>query len=202
MGAGDLRHPAGGCFVEWLKEKKAQREFEAFAADAFDSLYRSGFLMTGDVAETEDLLQETLLQVARRWNRVRSMERPVAYARRILVNLIIDGAQARTRRTGELGKDDGPEVLDEAAVRVLTGIDDRAEFVWALGTLTHRQRAVLTLRYFDDLSENEVAEVLGCPVGTVKSSASRAIDALREALGRSGERAGSAPVRQGREGEH
>lgn len=73
------------------------------------------------------------------------------------------------------------------AVRVLNGIEDLLEFRWALGALTPCQRAILILRYWDDLSEAEVAEVLECPVGTVKSSASRAVVELRRILGRGAE---------------
>ena len=171
--------------MEWPTAKRSRQGFDAFVATAAGPLFRTGYLMTSDVGETEDLLQETFIQVARRWSRVRSMQYPLAYARRILVNLVLDGAQARARRSAELGHEEvAPETIDLGAIRVLAGIDDVSEFRWALGALTPRQRAVLTLRYWDDLSEAEVAEILGCPVGTVKSSASRAVADLRRILGR------------------
>jgi RNA polymerase sigma-70 factor (sigma-E family) len=144
--------------------------------------------MTADVGETEDMLQETFIKVARRWDRVRSMEYPLAYARRILVNLVLDGAATRTRRDEELqSPHESSEAIDHSSVRVLSGIDDRSEFRWALGALPTRQRAVLILRYWDDLSEAEVAEILDCPIGTVKSSASRGLAELRRMLGQGNE---------------
>lgn len=170
--------------MDLLGTRRAKREFDAFVSSTAGPLFRSGYLMTADAAETEDLLQETFLKVAHRWHRVRSMERPGAYARRILVNLILDGAPARSRRGKELARsDDVPDVTDQGSVRVLSGIDDRSEFGWALTMLPPRQRAVLVLRYWDDLSEAETAEVLGCPVGTVKSTASRGVAELRRMLG-------------------
>ena len=170
-----------------MKRKTAERssqEFEAFVTETADPLFRSGYLMTANVAETEDLLQETFLRVARHWNRVRSMEHPLAYARRVLINLALDGAVARDRRGQELRNSDGAaQVVDQGSLRQLSGIDDQAEFQWALTALPPRQRAVLILRYWDDLSEQEVAEILRCPIGTVKSTTSRAVTELRSIFG-------------------
>ena len=154
-------------------------DFEQFVAAHVDDLLRTAYLIVWDEAEAEDLAQECLLKVARRWPRVRRMEQPQAYARRILVNLAVDGARGRARRRSELE----PEaVADPIAVDPLPELDLRAELLQALGQLPARQRAVLVLRYFNDLTEAQVAEVLGCPQGTVKSSASRGLARLREAL--------------------
>jgi RNA polymerase sigma-70 factor (sigma-E family) len=170
--------------MDWLTEGVARRQFESFAAGVTDGLVRTGYLMTGDLAETEDLVQETLLRVARRWRRVRTMDHPAAYARRILVNLVIDGHERRRRRADELDSagdaDDGG--TDESAARALRVIDARSEFRLALSALTPRQRAVVVLRYWEDLSEAQVAEVLDCSVGTVKSTASRGVARLRQVL--------------------
>jgi predicted RNA polymerase sigma factor len=81
--------------MHWLRAGGPQRDFERFVTDSTGRLLRSAYLMTSDLAEAEDLVQETLLRVARRWPRVRAMEHPAAYARRILVNLVIDGAGTR-----------------------------------------------------------------------------------------------------------
>jgi RNA polymerase sigma-70 factor (sigma-E family) len=170
--------------MDWLKGGAAQRQFERFVAEATDSLLRTGYLMTWDLSETEDLVQEALLRVARRWNRVRSMEHPQAYARRILVNLVIDGHEHRKRRRDELEVDEGvfDGYVDHTATRVWRRADAASEFRWALAALTRRQRAVIVLRYWEDMSEAEVAELLGCSIGTVKSTASRGAARLREAL--------------------
>ncbi len=154
-------------------------EFDQFVAAHVDDLLRTACLIVWDEAEAEDLVQECLLKVARRWPRVRRMQQPRAYARRILVNLAIDGARGRARRRSEL------EPRAEAspiAVDPLAALDTRAELLEALGRLSARQRAVLVLRYFNDLTEAQVADVLGCSPGTVKSSASRGLARLREAL--------------------
>jgi len=159
-------------------------EFERFVDDCADVLLRTGYLIVWDLAEAEDLVQETLVRVARRWPRVRRMDQPVAYARRILVNLAIDDGKRRSRRRGELEPPDGPlqARADEAAARVFGTLDARAELLGALALLPPRQRTVLVLRYFEDLSEAQTAQTLGCSVGTVKSTASRALARLREAL--------------------
>lgn len=148
---------------------------------------RTGCLMTGDVRDAEDLVQETFLRVARRWNRVRSMGHPAAYARRILINLVLDDAGRRSRQQAELGPQDaGFDVADESSTRALRDVDDLAEFRCALAQLPARQRAVLVLRYWADLPVTEVADVLGCSAGTVTSTASRAAARLAQALTRSG----------------
>ena len=116
------------------------------------------------------------------------MEYPLAYARRVLVNLVLDGAVKRRRREMELQQtNDVPEVIDQVSIRVLSGIDDQAQFRWALASLPPRQRAVLILRYWEGLPEAQVAEILNCPIGTVKSSASRGVTELRRMLGHSNE---------------
>ena len=173
--------------MDWGSDPASRRQFETFAAAASDPLLRTGYLMTGDVREAEDLAQETFLRVARRWNRVRSMDHPAAYARRILISLVLDGAGRRSRRQAELGPQDaGIDAADESATRALREVDDLAEFRWALAQLSARQRAVLVLRYWSDLPVAEVADILGCSAGTVTSTASRAAARLAQALTHSG----------------
>jgi RNA polymerase sigma-70 factor (sigma-E family) len=169
--------------VDWVKDAAWKRQFERFAAGASDSLLLTGYLMTGDAGDAEDLVQETFLRVARRWYRVRSMDHPAAYARRILINLALRDADRRCRQQAELRtRDAGMEAADESATRALREVDDLAEFRWALGQLPARQRAVLVLRYWADLPVAEVADILGCSAGTVKSTASRAAPRLVRAL--------------------
>jgi len=154
-------------------------EFDEFVATHVDDLLRTAYLIVWDEGEAEDLVQDCLFKVARRWPRIRRLERPGAYARRILVNLSLDGARGRTRRRNEL---ELGAAVTPGAVDPLPELEMRAELLEALGRLPARQRAVLVLRYFNDLTEAEVAEVLGCAPGTVKSSASRGLARLREAL--------------------
>jgi RNA polymerase sigma-70 factor (sigma-E family) len=170
--------------MDWFTGGQEHRRFESFVDEVTNDLVRTGYLMTCDLAETEDLVQETLLRTARRWNRVRSMDHPAAYARRILVNLVIDGQEGRKRRRDELDSSNGAleEYADETATRAIRGIDARSDFRLALATLPPQQRAVIVLRYWKDLPETEVARLLGCSVGTVKSTASRGLARLRAAL--------------------
>jgi RNA polymerase sigma-70 factor (sigma-E family) len=155
-----------------------RREFERFVAETTDSLLRTAYLIVWDLAEAEDLVQECLLAVARRWPRVRRMDHPPAYARRVLVNLALDDRKRHARRRQELDSD-VPVITDESSARALDGVATRSELILALGTLPPRQRTVLVLRYFEDLSEAQVAVAMGCSVGTVKSTTSRALTRLQ-----------------------
>lgn len=171
--------------MHWLEAGAPQREFERFVADSADQLLRTAYLMASDLPEAEDLVQETLLRVARRWHRVRTMDHPVAYARRVLVNLAIDGAEQHVRRQGELVLPDGAAGWDQAdrhAERDIGAVDTQADLLEVLASLPARQRTVIVLRYWEDLPEAQVAAILGCPAGTVKSLAARGLARLRLAI--------------------
>ncbi|HWD63794.1 MAG TPA: SigE family RNA polymerase sigma factor [Solirubrobacteraceae bacterium] len=154
-------------------------EFKQFVVQHVDSLLRTAYLITWDEREAEDLVQECLFKVARRWPRVSSMDQPAAYARRILVNLAIDAGPHRARRRRELEPVLGAA---EPSSDPLGLLHDRADLMEALAGLPREQRAVLVLRYFNDLTEAQAATTLGCSEGTVKSRASRGLTRLREAL--------------------
>jgi RNA polymerase sigma-70 factor (sigma-E family) len=154
-------------------------DFDEFVAHHLDDLLRTAYLVVWDESEAEDLAQECLLKIAKRWPRVRRMEQPRAYARRVLINLALDGARGRARRATELR---GEDQVAEPIADPLGAFDTRAELLQLLGRLPARQRAVLVLRYFNDLTEAQTAEVLGCSPGTVKSNASRGLARLRAAL--------------------
>jgi RNA polymerase sigma-70 factor (sigma-E family) len=165
------------------RDDRRRAEFEQFVADSTDALLRTAYLVVGDLAESEDLVQECFVTVAKRWPRVRSMEYPRAYARRVLLNLALDGSARRSRRRLELAQADTiHEQFDERSSGELTAVDTRSELAAALGRLPPRQRAVLVLRYFEDLSEADTAAALQCSVGTVKSTASRALARLQSSL--------------------
>jgi RNA polymerase sigma-70 factor (sigma-E family) len=161
-----------------------RQEFERFVADRGDGLLRTAYLLVWDMPAAEDLVQECLTKLARRWPRVRAMAYPAAYARRILVNLALDSAKRRARQRAELDQkaQSSLERHDDHAAAQLRGIETQFVLGRALGALPPRQRATLVLRYFDDLSETETAKVMGCSVGTVKSTTSRALDRLRVVL--------------------
>ncbi len=159
--------------------------FDAFVEEHLHGLLRTAFLIAWDESEAEDLVQETLFRVARNWRRVAAMEHPFAYARRILVRLAVADAPKRRRRGSELAMTDSAAAAAlgmAAGAPELAALEIRAELISALGRLNPRQRAVIVLRYFCDLSESETAEAVGCSLGTVKSNASRGLEQLRQIL--------------------
>ena len=153
-------------------------EFDAFVAGAGSRLLRTAYLLTGDRAAAEDLLQDALLRVWSRWSRVRAADHPVAYARRVLVTTSVSRWRAaRTRTAGERLVADPPETAGADS----PGRDDQ---LWdAVLSLPPRQRAVMVLGYYEDLTDADAADVLGCTVGTVKSQRSKALRSLRARLG-------------------
>lgn len=151
-------------------------DFTAFVAGSSHRLLRTAFLLTGDRGAAEDLLQVALERAYRRWPRVRGMASPEAYVRRALINAATDRWRHR-HGVIEEALDLDRLVADDTDV-----VAARDEVFRAVRLLPVGQRAVLVLRYFDDLTEVETADVLGCTVGTVKSQHARAIARLRELL--------------------
>jgi RNA polymerase sigma-70 factor (sigma-E family) len=156
--------------------RRDQRAFEAFVEEASSRLLRTAYLLSGDRGHAEDLVQSALLRTARRWPRAR--RQPEAYARRVLVNLAKDRWRTRRRRVAEVAVD-GAQSAD---VAVTDDVPDRERLLAAVRTLPAGQRAVLVLRFFDDLSVAATAAALDCSEGTVKSQTSRALDRLRSVL--------------------
>ncbi|WP_026876870.1 SigE family RNA polymerase sigma factor [Jiangella gansuensis] len=154
--------------------------FEEYAGVIWPSLYRSAYLLAGNHADAEDVAQQTLLKVYRSWSQVVRSDSPDAYVRRMLTNTFLSARRPRKRRL-ELLTDTPPE---HGAVRAPQGPEDRMMLWPHVRSLPPRQRAVIVLRYYEDLSEQEIADVLGCSRGNVKSTAHRALKALRAALGK------------------
>ncbi|HET6152372.1 MAG TPA: SigE family RNA polymerase sigma factor [Marmoricola sp.] len=153
-------------------------EFDAFVATSSDRLLRTAYLLCGDRGHAEDLVQTALMRTARRWRTAREL--PEAYARRVLVNLAKDRWRQLGRRPAELPLEVAPDRSSE--VPAGTSMLDREDLLRAAASLPPGQRAVLVLRYFDELSVEEAAAALGVTPGTVKSQTSRALDNLRTAL--------------------
>jgi RNA polymerase sigma-70 factor (sigma-E family) len=154
--------------------------FTEFVRDRSSALLRTAVLLVGgDRGQAEDLLQGVLERMYVRWARIDGP--PEAYARRALAHAAVNRWRTRRRRP-ELPLTD-PDRGRTATGDGTAGVDLRDALVRALLTLPPRQRAVLVLRYFDDLPEEEVARALGCSVGTVKSQSSRALARLRERSG-------------------
>jgi RNA polymerase sigma-70 factor (sigma-E family) len=142
--------------------------FEEFVAARRPALVRTAYLLTGSHADAEDLVQVTLVKAVPHWRRI--AERPEPYVRQVL-------ARESVTRWRETSTDLLPEhgVLD-------ADLDEREALRRALATLSPRQRAVVVLRYYDDLTEKEIASVLGISVGTVRSQTSDGLAVLRRLL--------------------
>jgi RNA polymerase sigma-70 factor (sigma-E family) len=163
-----------------MRIRQVDVSFEDFVEARSSSLLRTALLLTGqNRAEAEDLLQMALERAYRHWARICRSTEPERYVRRILANASTDRWRRLSRRPEQSIAADGytePAVPDHAAL-----IADRDYLLRALATLPSRQRAVIVLRYFDDHSESETAQMLGCSLGTVKSQAAEALARLRQA---------------------
>ena len=147
--------------------------FDDFVVMRSPRLLRTAYLLTHDWALAEDLVQTALARAWEAWHRIEGDPEP--YVRRIIVNSY--ASWWRRRWTGELPTGVLPERAHPADAH--GGVDERDRLWRALRQLPRRQRAVLVLRYFEDMSEVEIADALGCSLGTVKSQASRALAKLR-----------------------
>ena len=150
-------------------------QFPEFFVSQYWRLRRLGFLLTGDWSQGEELAQDALVRVYWRWALVRRQQHPEAYARKVLINRhrsLLRRLRLEARRAGQ-ARIEAADALQREELLV----------VWAaIRRLSTRQRAVVVLRYHEDLPELEVARLLGMPVGTVKSTANRALARLRKQL--------------------
>jgi RNA polymerase sigma-70 factor (sigma-E family) len=149
-------------------------DFSAFAASRWPGLVRLAFGLTGDRWLAEDIAQTALARAYVAWRRVSQADDPDAYLRRILVNA--SHRRFRRRRVTEQPGDPPETPVDGPAELV----GDRSAVLAALSQLPPRQRAVIVLRYWADLTDAQIAATLGCSPGTVRSQASRALAKLRE----------------------
>lgn len=156
-------------------EPAAERGFRDFAAARLPALLRFAHLLTGNPTAAEDLVQDALTRTALSWSRIRRQDNPEGYVRRTMVNLRANHWRGRPWRESPTAE--VPEVADPRSAEA--AYDDRDRMWRALATLPPRQRAVLVLRYYSELSEAEIAETLGCSRGTVKSQAAKALEKLR-----------------------
>lgn len=163
------------------------RSFDEYAAAAWSMLYRSAYLLAGNHADAEDLAQQTLIKVHGAWAKVSASDSTNAYVRRILTNTFLSSKRPKARRlellTDEMPDWGGANGMAGGAAGTPGTSDDRMALWPLVKQLPPRQRAVIVLRYFEDLSETEIAETLGCSRGNVKSTAHRALKSLRAALG-------------------
>jgi RNA polymerase sigma-70 factor (sigma-E family) len=158
---------------------RAEAEFCAYVAARQHALLRTAYLLTGDQHNAEDLVQTALAKAYLAWGKLHDSSQPEAYIRKIMVNEYASWWRRPWRRnerpTGDLPERPGAERQ--------ASFDERDAMWQLVSALPPRQRATVVLRYYEDLSEAETAQVLGCSVGTVKSQTNRAIAQLRQRVG-------------------
>ena len=160
-------------------DEQGREAFRAYVAARSPALLRTAYLLTGSRADAEDLLQTALAKTYLAWDRIREREVVDGYVRRVLVNTQTSWWRRRRvdeRPTGELPeRGSGRDATEDLVLH---------DALWtALANLPKRQRAMVVLRYYEDLSEAETAQALGVSVGTVKSTTSRALVKLRDTAG-------------------
>ncbi len=156
--------------------RSAEGEFVEFADAASAQLRRTAFLLCGNWHTAEDLAQTTLAKMFVSWRKIKRRGAEHAYANRILVNTYLDGK--RLKRSAEILTDRFPDLAAEPQA-----LETRLVVLAALATLPPKARAVVVLRYWEDLSVEQVADALGCSPGNVKSHTARALEKLRTVLG-------------------
>jgi RNA polymerase sigma-70 factor (ECF subfamily) len=158
-------------------DSDVERDFRDFVVARSPALLATAYLLTGDRGIAEDLVQATLLRAYRHWARICAVGDPEAYVRRVLANQRI--SWWRRHRVTEAVTATPPDL----SVADATGAIVDRDLLWRLlQQMAPRTRAVLVLRYWEDRSEAETAEILGCSVGTVKSQASRGLQRMRGRL--------------------
>jgi RNA polymerase sigma-70 factor (sigma-E family) len=155
-----------------------EADFTAFVANRSTALLSFAHVLTGDRHDAEDVVQTALAATALGWHRVRSRDNPEGYVRRAIVTTHLNRQRRRPwreRPSADVPEPPAPPALGD-------DLDERDAMWRVLATLPARQRAVLVLRYYEDLSEADIADVLGCSRGTVKSQAAKALDRLRQSF--------------------
>ncbi|MGH8881472.1 MAG: SigE family RNA polymerase sigma factor [Stackebrandtia sp.] len=160
-----------------MNDDSSSTEFDEFVRARTPALLRSAYLLTGDQHLAEDLVQSALVRTHRSWKRIHRVSNAEAYTRKIMYHLQV--AWWRRRRFHEQYGDDlpahtqsTPDSSEDVARKLLLR--------HALSRLTAKQRAVVVLRFYEDRSVADTAELLGCSIGTVKSQTAKAINALRQ----------------------
>jgi len=150
--------------------------FQDYARSRLDRLRRTAYLLCGNWHTADDLTSIVLSKLYRKWRRISTLDEPDAYVRKMLLRAWLDELRRPWRR--ERATATPPDRPDESAADPT----ERMALLSLLNELPPRRRAVIVLRYFNDLSVEDTAEALGCSTGTVKSQTARALDSLRERL--------------------
>ncbi|SDD22599.1 SigE family RNA polymerase sigma factor [Actinokineospora iranica] len=156
--------------------------FEDFLTERLDSLLRYATTLTCDPYQAQDIVQEVVLRAQPKWGRIARMDLPHAYVKRMVTNEFLSWRRRRWTRDVQVphgGMEDlSPPLADPTAL-----VDDRAVLTAGIARLPRKQRVAVVLRYYDNRSDAEIAEELGCSESTVRSHISRAVATLRAHLG-------------------
>jgi RNA polymerase sigma-70 factor (sigma-E family) len=162
------------------KTSGSDDRFAAFVRSQSDSLLKTAYLLTRNGPDAEELVQDSLVWLYPRWAQVEAAEYQLAYVRRAMVNRFLAGKRRMSSTEVHFDESLSNTVEVKGHVRDETAEIDERDLMWReLGILSERQRAAIVLRFFHDLPDDEVAGVLDCRVGTVRSLISRALNALR-----------------------
>jgi len=159
-------------------EQRGSGSFDAYAAARTPALLRFAFLISRDRQVAEDLVQEAMSRAFQRWARIRRTDDPDVYVRKAVLNQLLSWRR-RAGWTREIAVADAPSL---SAAGTGDPADEQAErdVMWRmLATLSPQQRAVLVLRYYEDLDDHEIGRILSCSPATVRAHASRALGRLR-----------------------
>jgi len=151
--------------------------FREYVAARLEPLRRTAYLMCGDWHTADDIVSTAVLKIYRDWRRISRMENVDAYVRRAVINAWFDERRRPWRRERSV-----PELPASARPAIDGPVNDRLAILGHLDALPKRQRAVIVLRYYCDLSVEETAQVMECSPGTVKSQTARALDSLRASM--------------------
>ncbi|WP_018682287.1 SigE family RNA polymerase sigma factor [Actinokineospora enzanensis] len=163
--------------------------FDEFLSDRLDALLRYATTLTCDPHQAEDIVQEVLLRAQQRWSRIGGLDLPGAYVKRMVTNEFLSWRRRRSSRDVSVAHGDLVELAAPGPDET-EWVDDRAVLLAGIARLPRKQRAAVVLRYYDDRSDAEIADELGCAEGTVRSHISRAVDRLRLELEAERSRAG------------
>jgi RNA polymerase sigma-70 factor (sigma-E family) len=153
--------------------------FEEFVTARTPALLRYAAVLTGDRHLAQDVVQDVLVRAHGRWRRIAALDHPDQYVRRMVTNEYLSWRRRPANRDTSVTRDGRPPEGAGTVAGPEDGLAERDELWARLAALPRRQRAVLVLRYYEDLSDARIAEVLGCAVGTVRGHASRALATLR-----------------------
>jgi RNA polymerase sigma-70 factor (sigma-E family) len=172
----------------------SESAFESFVRDRGPALHRYGYVLTGSAHDADDLVQEALIRLRGAWTRVERQNDPTGFVRTTMARLHISSWRRRRREwlTAIVPDRALPDVAPDQVAA-----SEADQIMWrALGALPPRQRAVIVLRFYEHLTDNEIAETLGVSKGTIRSQASRALDKLRQMPALSSNARGSDELRR------